>query len=239
MLNIVTALKIEADEIIKKFNLKANGEIYQNNYLNLIITGQGKIKSAINTTLLLHKFPFKTLNFGIAGSNKFEINQGFFINKITDTDSGYDYYPDFFEEPSEGLYTVSNIGKYYSLTDMEGSGFFEAAYKFLSVEKIILYKIVSDTPNTPVNKKEIPLLIKNHLHIIDKLLDTRNSENLFIEEIEEYLKTAQNKMKITQNQIKRLKNLLIYLKIKKKKFPDIPYTKTKKETEEFIKSLTS
>lgn len=238
MLNIVTALKIEAEEIIKRFNLKPNGEIYQNNYLNLIITGQGKIKSAINTALLLQKYPFKTLNFGIAGSNKFEINQGFFINKITDMDSGYDYYPDFFEEPSERLHTVSKLGNYYSLTDMEGSGFFEACYKFLSVEKIILYKIVSDTPNNPVDKKIIPFLVKNHINIIEKLLDDDKNETNF-NEIDDYLKECENKMRITNNQLQRLKNILIYLKIKGKKFPQIPHSKTKKETEEFIKSLTS
>jgi hypothetical protein len=236
MLNIITALKIEAREIIKKFNLKPNGEIYQNNYINLIITGQGKIKSAINTALLLNRYPFKSLNIGIAGSSVYEINEGFFVEKITDTDSNLEYYPDFFKEKSTHLYTVSKPGIYYNLTDMEGSGFFEACYKFLSVEKIILYKIVSDTPDTPIEKNKIPTLIKNHLSVIEELLN-KNEESFF--EIEEALKEAKKKMKLTKTQENQLKNILIYYKTINKKFPEFKELKTKKEVSEFLNSLTS
>jgi hypothetical protein len=236
MLNIVTALKIEALPIIKKYNLKANGEIYQNNQINLIITGQGKIKSAIKTALLLQKFPQKTLNIGIAGSNLYDINEGFFIHKIIDTDTNLEYYPDFFEK-STVLYTVSKTEDYYPLTDMEGSGFFEACYKFLNVEDIILYKIVSDTPKKPVCKEEIPKLIESHLEIIEKLLDKKN--NNFFEEIDDYLEEAKEKMKLTKTQEYKLKQLLTYLKLKNKPFPQLREIKNKKEVSEFLNSLTS
>jgi len=236
MLNIITALKIEALPIIKKFNLKPINEIYQNNYLNLIITGQGKIKSAINTALLVQKYPQKSLNIGIAGSKTYEKNQGFFIEKIIDIDTGFEYYPDFFDKNAKTLHTVSKTGKYYSLVDMEGSGFFEAAYKFLSVENIILYKIVSDTPSNPINKNEISSLIQNHLHIIEKLLDEKDD---FFEDINEALKEAQSKMHLTKTQENQLKNILIYRKIKNIPFPTFKNLKNKKEISEFLNSLTN
>jgi len=237
MLNIITALKIEAKPIIEKFNLKPQGEIYQNNYINLIITGQGKIKSAINTALLLNKHPQKTLNFGIAGSSIYKINEGFFVHKITDADSGFEYYPDFYKLPHTSLYTVSKPGVYYTLTDMEGSGFFEACYKFLSTEKIILYKIVSDNPDFPVKKEKIPHYIKSHIHIIEELLDKKEDD--FFREIEEYLNEAKKKMKLTKTQENRLKQILTFYKTKNKKFPEIKELKTKKEVSEFLNSLTS
>ncbi len=238
MLNIITALKIEAEPIIKHFKLKSNNNIYQNEKINLIITGSGKIKSAINTALLLSKYPYKSLNIGIAGSNLFEIGEGFFINKITDTDTGFNYYPDFFKEPSEEIFCISKPNKYFSLVDMESSGFFEAAYKFLNVEQIILYKIVSDTPKTQFNEKLIPDLIKKHISIIEKIIETK--ENPFTKiEIEQWLKEANKKIHLTKTQYNILKNTLIYLKTKDIPLPKIPNLKSKKETNEFIKSLTN
>jgi len=234
MLNIITALSIEAKPIIKKYNLKNQNGIYQNKYINLIITGQGKLKSAINTALLLQKYPYKTLNIGIAGSNQYDINEGFFIHKIIDTDSGYEYYPDYFEKSSD-IHCVSKIGKYFPLVDMESSGFFEASYKFLSVEEIILYKIVSDTPKHSPKKEQIPTLIQNHLEIIDNLLDTKDD---FFEDINLYLKEFSTKNHLTKTQYENLKKILTFYKIKQLPFPEIKEFE-KRELREFLNSLTS
>ncbi|MEO1927894.1 MAG: hypothetical protein ABGX26_04330 [Nautiliaceae bacterium] len=239
MLNIVTALSIEAKPIIKHFNLKAKNEIYQNNYLNLTITGSGKLKSAINTTILLTKYQFPTLNIGIAGSNEHQINQGFFIHKIIDTDSNLKYYPDFFQDNSETLHTVSQIKTYYPLVDMEGSGFFEACYKFLSVEEIILYKIVSDTPLREPKKDLIPSLIKNHIHVIENLLDSLPKKEEFFKEINEALKEASLKMHLTKTQYNQLKNILTYYKLINKPFPKFYKIRKKEDVKKFITSLTS
>jgi hypothetical protein len=230
MINIVTALKIEALPIIEHFKLKNRNSIWQNEKFNLIITGSGKIKSAINTALLLKDFPYFTINFGIAGSNCFEVAEGFFIDKIVDTDTGFEYYPDFFKE-STTLYTTSKVGKYYSLVDMEGSGFFEAAYKFLSVEKIALYKIVSDTPST--QPKNIPELIKRHLFILEELYYTPQEDP-----IKEALKKAKELLYLTKTQENELKNILTYLYTKNRPFPKFEKM-NKKETKEFLRELKS
>jgi len=237
MLNIVTALKIEAEPIIKHFKLKSRDGIYQNENINLIITGQGKIKSAINTALLLSKYDWPTLNIGTAGSDKYDINQGFFIHKITDTDTGHNYYPDFFKLPSEEIHTVSKIGKYYNLTDMEASGFFEAAYKFLNVNEIIIYKIVSDTPSHEADKNEIPTLIKSHLNIIESLIENTAQKNDFFNEINQALLEAKNKMKLTKTQENQLKQILAFYKTKNIPFPKFKELKKKEEVKEFVTSL--
>jgi len=239
MLNIVTALKIEAEPIIKKYNLKCVNNIYQNKYINLIITGQGKIKSAINTALLLNKYKFPTLNIGIAGSNKYSINEGFFVDKIIDFDSNLEYFPDYFPKKSTTLTTISKIGKYFNLTDMEGSGFFEACYKFLNVNEIILYKIVSDTPTNPINKNEIPNLIFNHLEVIDFLLDNISKKEDINEEIEKLINKAKENMHLTKTQENQLKNIITFLLLKNKKIPSFPSLKEKREVNEFLNTLTN
>jgi hypothetical protein len=230
MINIITALSIEAKPIIKYFKLKANKNIYSNEKINLIVTGSGKIKSAINTALLLSKHLTFSLNFGIAGSNRYEVGEGFFIHKIIDTDTMFEYYPDFFKN-SATLYTTSKIGKYFELVDLEGSGFFEASYKFLSVEKIALYKIVSDTPNKkPSNIEE---LIKKHLFIIEELQDIcQEKEDI----IKEELQKAKEFLYLTKTQENELKNILTYMYLKNIPFPKFEKL-NKKETKEFLKSL--
>ena len=237
MLNIVTALYLEAEPIIKRFNLKRFGEIYQNNHINLIITGSGKIKSAVKTALLLQKYPYMTLNFGICGSNYYEIGSGFYINKITDTDSGYEYYPDFYKENSREIHTVSKIGKYYRLTDMEASGFFEACYNFLTVEKIVLFKIVSDTPDNPPQKKTIREIVNKHINVIENLLEITTERNKN-EEIDLIFNEITSKMKLTKSQQAKVKNLITYLYLTNKKIPHIPFLRKKEEVREFITNLS-
>jgi hypothetical protein len=237
MLNIVTALKIEAGPIIDYFQLKSRNGIYQNGKINLIITGQGKIKCAVNTALLLSKHRFPTLNIGIAGSGKHETGTGFFIHKITDTDTGYNYYPDYFNGQSEEIHTVSSLGKYYTLTDMESSGFFEACYKFLNVNEIILYKIVSDTPLYKPDKNEISELIKPHINIIEKLTSQTDEKKDFFDEINKTLTEAKKKMQLTKTQENQLRQILTLYKIKNIPFPAFKEVKKKEEVKKFLESL--
>jgi uncharacterized tellurite resistance protein B-like protein len=237
MLNIVTALKIEAEPIIDYFKLKSTNGIYQNENINLTVTGQGKIKSAINTAVLLSQYNYFALNIGIAGSNKYEINRGFFIHKITDTDTGYNYYPDIADLNSEEIHTVSKVGKYFSLVDMESSGFFEAAYKFLNVNEIILYKIISDTPVHKADKNEIPELIKSHINIIEELLTQTAEKEEFFYEINITLTEAKSKMKLTRTQENRLKQILTLYKIKNIPMPYFKELNKKEEVKEFLEFL--
>jgi spore photoproduct lyase len=164
MIYIVTALSQEALPIIRHFKLKKNlnhnrFDVYENEQIKLIISGTGKIKSAIATTYLLLKDPpkksDKILNIGICGSvsEKNKIGQINVINKIKDISSDKIYYPEIlythnFSESSLSTYeipaTKTNSKNSDKLIDMEASGFFESANTFVLSHNIIILKIVSD-----------------------------------------------------------------------------------------------
>jgi hypothetical protein len=120
---------------------------------------------------------------------------------------------------------------------MEASGFFEACYKFLNVNEIILYKIVSDTPKIKPDINLTSKLIHNHIKIIEQLLDEFLKKDEFFDEITETIKEAKLKMKLTKTQENQLKNILTFYKIKNIPFPTFKELKKKEEVKEFIKGL--
>ena len=71
---IVTAMKEEADLIIKKYKLEFsksswNIEFFENDEIVLVLSGIGKIQAAIATTALIHTFhPDTLINIWIAGN---------------------------------------------------------------------------------------------------------------------------------------------------------------------------
>jgi adenosylhomocysteine nucleosidase len=71
---IITAMKEEADLIIKKYNLVFlkstwNIEFFENENIVLVLSGIWKIQAAIATTIMIHTFHPETLiNIGIAGN---------------------------------------------------------------------------------------------------------------------------------------------------------------------------
>ena len=109
--------------------------------------------------------------------------------------------------------------------------------KFLNVNEIIVYKIVSDTPNYPIKKEIIPCLIKNRINIIEELLVEFEKKEDFFKEIEDYIQKVKTKMKLTKTQENQLKDRLTFYKIKNLPFPFIPILKTKKEVKKFISSF--
>ena len=72
----------------------------------------------------------------------------FRINKVTDGDTGMEFYPDIMTAPSfreAALTTVSRPATDpHGLTDMEGSAVIKTALHAFSPDRIFLYKIVSD-----------------------------------------------------------------------------------------------
>lgn len=164
MIYIVTAFSSEAIPVIRHFKLKKNlthtrFDIYENEQMKLIISGIGKLKSAIATTYLLLKEPprknDKIINFGICGSisDKNKIGQAMVINKIEDESSEKIYYPEILYTHSltESSLTTFDfpvskvaIRKLDKLVDMEASGFFESANSFVLSHNILVLKIVSD-----------------------------------------------------------------------------------------------
>ncbi|MBM9577485.1 phosphorylase [Leptospira sp. 201903070] len=167
MIFISTALFPEAKPLIEFLGLKIlRGKsafpIYQNEKYTLIISGIGKISSAIATSFLLSRFENTIqesswiFNFGISGSPKeyASIGESFLIHKVTDSGSGKNAYPDIpFKSPlkesklvtvDKPVFEKESSDHKNTLVDMEAYGFFQASKKFFTSDKIRIVKTVSD-----------------------------------------------------------------------------------------------
>jgi nucleoside phosphorylase len=145
---IVTALQSEANPIIEFLNLTKTADktfpIYTNKDTTLIVSGIGKIQSAIAVTYL--KPSKKIINIGICGSNFSDIKTLHSIKKIIDKSSQKVIHVSDMGETLTCVDTPQNNPNEFknTLIDMESFGFFQASKKFVDKENIELYKIVSD-----------------------------------------------------------------------------------------------
>jgi len=212
---IVSAFYKEVAPIIKHYKLKKINspfDIFKNDEIIVIISGIGKINSAIATTYLLNNYDIDfIINFGIAGSKSFKIGEIFLINKINKN-----LYPDIlyshpFNESeiicSDEVVTDGN----FKLVDMESEGFFKASTKFLPLENIFILKIVSDNlvcfrPNDDFMDNLISPHLKNIISFIDSL--EKKEEFKFDEN---YLENLVKKYHLSFSQREILKNRIIYL----------------------------
>ncbi len=168
MTYIVTALISEAQPIIEFLNLTKkedkNFPIFTNHNTMLIVSGIGKINSAIAVTYI--KPTNKIINIGICGSSTHEIGNLYKIKKIIDKNSQKVVHLNPNGETLTCVDTPQNNPSLFknTLVDMESFGFFQAARKFVDKENILLYKIVSDKiSDTILTPKEVHDLITPHL----------------------------------------------------------------------------
>ena len=217
---IVSAFYKEIAPIIKHYNLKkinAPFEIFKNDEIIVIISGIGKLNSAIATTYILstYKIDF-IINFGIAGSSKFKIGEIFLINKINENLYPDILYPHPFKETFiNSVDKVITDGK-FNLVDMESEGFFKASTKFLDLDKIFIIKIVSDNLVCFRPDDEfMDNLINPHIKNITDFINSLKSEKFNLID-EKYLDELSNKYKLSFSQKEILKNKLIYAKLNNK-----------------------
>ena len=187
-MRIVTALLPEAKPIIEKYDLAPMGgdlifPIYQKNGYFLVVSGIGKINSAIATTYLHLKSgesrnqPF--LNIGIAGHHRPIKGMSIVANKITEKISGDTKYPpQIIFEPihRSHLITVEELENNYEIDaayDMEGYGFYVSALRCTTAELTQSLKIISDHPTSPANNldaNKIENLIRSRIDEIDQFM---------------------------------------------------------------------
>ncbi len=169
-LNIVVALPCEARPFIdyyklKKVNACKEFSVYNNSLetIFLIVSGIGKIKSAIATTYLAGLGQFdKThtyLNIGLAGANFAKLGDVFVATKVKDIACGVTYYPSQYSAvkiPGAEIHTHNFPQTSYpkaAMVDMEASGFFQAANLLVVKEHIQVVKIISD--NSELHQQEL------------------------------------------------------------------------------------
>ena len=165
MITIASALYHEARPLIDWYDLKKNHEfqkvdVFENESLRVIITGTGKIQSAIAITHVLSQSACgeKIINLGICGAVEEDIKTGslFLVHEIRDFSSKKRYYPDIltdFQIPGIAVTTfdtpitqdqISQVSDKLEIVDMEASGFYESAIRYYSPDRIQVLKIVSD-----------------------------------------------------------------------------------------------
>ncbi|TYQ12787.1 UNVERIFIED_CONTAM: nucleoside phosphorylase [Acetivibrio alkalicellulosi] len=197
MVFIVTALMIEAAPIIEYYSLKKDMsvkafQVYKNSDMVLIISGVGKIKSAMAVVHLLSIYNKGSkmdgsdvysndilVNIGLcgAGDSNYDIGRLLIINKVTDMDTGRDYYPDVFcgkNLPSVSLCCYSRPIKSKDMKvfcDMESAGIMEATKKFFYAHQVLILKVISDyLAPEKLDKKFLKSLIENNITLIDNTL---------------------------------------------------------------------
>ncbi|MFZ7134175.1 MAG: hypothetical protein ACOWWR_17660 [Eubacteriales bacterium] len=153
----------EAIPFIQEFNLKKDVQsckfqIFKKDEVVLIISGRGKVSAAIAVTYLLSKHQRKDsdilINIGICIDKK-EIKDSeriYLVNKIIDQDMGKTFYPDMlFKHPFQeiAIQTDSLLSDKEDhqmeehLSDMEASGIYQGATRFLKSHQVVIIKVTS------------------------------------------------------------------------------------------------
>lgn len=198
MIFIVCALACEAGPIIRSLGLGRDlavpgFERFDGPRARLIVSGIGKLRSAIATTSLLAAASPAELegscavNIGLCGApGEHAIGRLLWINKVTDAGSRRRYYPDILarhELPEAQL--VTHDRPYYggeesfagAAADMEAAGFFEAASCYLSWSRLACLKAVSDHLErrklTPLSAESLVSLCAPEIaRVLDRLSET-------------------------------------------------------------------
>jgi len=237
VIHIITATNPEAKFFInylklKKINSIKEFQIYFNEKFSLTISGIGKINSAISVTTTYHELgKIKNncwINIGIAGHSSSIIGELFIINKIIDNTSLKNYYPyspNITKINELSCTTYDKVDSKYSnsLSDMELSGFYQAANKYSYRELIHSLKIVSDNRQNPFNyeekdkieklfeakKKYFDIFFQKVLKIWSENITDQSEMNLKIESL-------LSKIKTTKSEYEQIKKLLKLIYLKKK-----------------------
>lgn len=210
MVHIVTALPCEASPIIEKYGLKRDEcrhfPVYRGRGLSLIVSGVGKMASTIATTYLLVQ-DLNTgqaeegeclviINLGVCGAfhRRYPVGTPLLINKVIDHETGKQFFPDILiEHPFEegSLETHNRVVKQEDilsglvkpqadLVDMEASGFFQAASRFLSPHRIYIVKVVGDFLDAvDFDRQRVARCISKNLDAVDGFI--KRLEDLCIE----------------------------------------------------------
>ena len=185
-INIVVAMKGEATALIKYWDLKPSNiskKIFLNKEkkINLLISGIGKNNAEEGTIFLAEKTKKNSffLNIGIAGHRDFKLGEIFLVSKVTDNKTNYNWYPTMLWKTKiqkAPLITVRFPKLRYAtnaLYDMEASGFFKGARKYVGPEMVQSIKIISDNKKSSIlhiSSNKIENWVKKKTIIIDKLI---------------------------------------------------------------------
>jgi hypothetical protein len=168
----VVALRVEAEPLIAKLQLRASGKggglfpLYSSlaGDVCLVISGIGKVNAAAATAYLAASLPEDAMvgwiNFGIAGSGQVPYGRLVQTGSILDEATGRRWFPgaplsrkNALER--KGVITVDHPREEYpegdTVIEMEAAGFYPTALRCSSIEFCQVLKVVSDGPGNPVS----------------------------------------------------------------------------------------
>lgn len=185
MIYIAMALYAEAAPLINTLGLtRKNGTGSWQEYIDeeqsicLFLTGVGKVEAATAVSHFATKYAMGDNDFllqlGSCAGRK--MGQAYVIHRINDADTGRSYYPDILYAhslPESSVTTGSRLRQNEiedaSLYDMEASGVYQAAVRFLGQHRMAFVKVVSDageadrvTPDSlsACMKRQVPMVLE-------------------------------------------------------------------------------
>lgn len=248
MIFICVAMYCESSAFIKHYNLKKDldshkFQVFKNQEVVLIITGIGKVESAIAVTYLFSKYHPKDsdllLNIGICGAKDYQMAVGntYLCNKLIDHDSKRTFYPDmmyqhpFIEasiETCSWAITSCDIDLDGQLVDMEATGVYQAASVFLKTHQLFFIKIISDHLKIEnLTKAYISSLIQDRLDMIIDWVDTikhgltDKKEKIFSNEEIMAIDKTSNNLRISATMKHELIQYIRYFKLQYGDFEDL------------------
>lgn len=260
MIYIVCALFIEAKPFIKYYKLKRDMsdnfyQVFNNDDVYLIVSGSGKVSSACAVSHILSRGISNDdfiVNVGLCGSSVHESGNIFLVNKIIDNSTKREFFPDmlirsgFKEEYVETFERPVVGGDYNGLCDMEASGFFQAASKFMPPHAVHVIKIVSDNLKSRIDADDAEKAIEDRTGDIDiylnKLKQIMRHDDFFKDFEYEEINAVIEKLKLTESCRVILKNSVVSYKLRHGSLPEMKNiicgkVKTKNESKEKFKRL--
>lgn len=178
---IVVAHSLEARPLIDHFHFKSVKSSALPHYADdhgkrLIVSGMGKTNAAAAVGYISGLLAAQTVapgfvNFGIAGHGSLDLGSGLLISKVIDAGTEAAYYPTPIScgQNMAVLKTVDQPESNYAedlAYDMEGSGFWQAASRYSTLDLVQLFKVVSDNAENDtgtVNKARIEAVLAGQL----------------------------------------------------------------------------
>ncbi|MFK7861717.1 MAG: hypothetical protein AB8B64_23075 [Granulosicoccus sp.] len=185
---IVTALPAETRPLLDVLKLRQSKarhlRLYDSDEYLLLETGMGKLNAsaAVGAVLQAHPDISMMVNLGVAGGI-FNYGEVLAAHHVLDQASGAQWFPHlpdnraFRDIQTASVITVDAPDTHYRagvLFDMEATGIFNAASRFLSTSQIQSIKVVSDNPDCDIqyiNKDAVVALIRQALPNILSMLD--------------------------------------------------------------------
>lgn len=263
---IVTALGIEARIWIERFCMrfvsqKGRVRLYRGQEHALVITGTGKVASAVGTAWALSQLEGirQAINIGLCGSSsrRLDLGQVCAVSRVIDAaflrETVLDHIT-YHALPLKPLVTcdkpqlqgrldafLMNYGTI--LVDMEMAGFLHAAQMFLPSHGISGVKIVSDHLQGPLTKEDTVSFMENAVEACESFLSSMRPltdlEDTWIQEDDlSILKNISDCLHLTKTQTHQLKEWSCYhlLREASKNLCDlkclIPFTKVKAATKQ-------